>query len=243
MKISVCMGTHNGSKFIKKQIESILVQLKIDDELIISDDGSTDNTVAIIDALNDSRIKIIHFDGGYPKEKKFTIVNHKISYNFLNALNYASGDIIFFSDQDDIWKKDKIQTSLGWLQKYDLVVSNFSIIDNEDNLILERFYQKMPKVRKYFIAALNPYMTGCAMAFKKSVLQYAIPFPEELSCGHDNWIGLCANKYEKIAFIDEPLFLHRVHSNNNSYLGKKSNNSFFQKINWRLRLFLNILAR
>ena len=237
------MGTHNGSKFIKKQIESILLQLQREDELIISDDGSTDDTISIIESLNDNRIKVIHFDGIYPTEKRYTIVNHKISYNFLNALNFATGDIIFFSDQDDIWKKDKVQISLKWLEHYDLVVSNFSIIDDEDNITLERFYQKMPAVRKYFIAALNPHMTGCAMAFKKEVLKYAIPFPEELSCGHDNWIGLCANKFGKITFIDEPLFLHRVHSSNNSYLGKKSNNSFFQKINWRLRLFYNILTR
>lgn len=237
------MGTHNGSKFIKKQIESILGQLQSKDELIISDDGSTDDTINIIEALNDSRIKIVRFDGVYPKEKRFTIVNHKISYNFLNALNYTSGDIIFFSDQDDIWNENKIQTSLKWLEKYDLVVSNFSIIDDADNITLERFYQKMPKVRKYFIAALNPHMTGCAMAFKREVLIHAIPFPKELSCGHDNWIGLCANKFGKIAFIDEPLFMHRVHNNNNSFLGKKSNNSFFQKINWRLQLFLNILTR
>ena len=243
MKVTVCMGTHNGSKYIRKQIESILFQLDVDDELIISDDGSTDNTVAIINLLNDKRIKLVFFDGKYPKERKYTIINHRISYNFLNALKYASGDIILFSDQDDVWYPNKIKTSMAYLQDYDLVVSNFSIMDSFDNIIQERFYKNMPKVHKYFIAALSPHMTGCAMAFKKSILDYAIPFPDELSCGHDNWIGLCANKYGKIAFIEEPLFLHRVHDSNNSYLGKKSSNSFLQKINWRLTAFVNILKR
>lgn len=237
------MGTHNGSKYILKQIESILIQLNENDELIISDDGSSDNTISIIESIRDKRIKIVNFDGIYPKERKFSIINHKISYNFLNALKYANGDIIFFSDQDDIWSSEKIKKSLAYLQNYDLIISNFSIINSYDEIILPAFYKRMPNVKKWFIEPFNPHFTGCAMAFKKEVLDYAIPFPNELSCGHDNWLGLCANKYGKVKFIEDVLFMHRVHDSNNSYLGKKSNNSFFQKINWRLIAFINLMKR
>lgn len=243
MKISVCLASHNGSKYIRKQINSILVQLKSDDELIISDDYSTDDTISIIKSINDNRIKLYTFDGIYPKNKKYTIINHKISYNFLNALKYATGDIVFFSDQDDIWLPSKIEVSVKYLCNNDLIVSNFSIIDAEDNVILPEFYQRMPKKKNWIITSFNPHFTGCAMAFKRSVLEYAVPFPTELSCGHDNWIGLCANKYGKVAFVNEVLFMHRVHDSNNSYLAKKSSNSFFQKVNWRLMALINIIKR
>ena len=243
MKISVCMATHDGAQYIRKQIESILIQLKDSDELIISDDNSSDDTVMIIKSICDKRIKLLQFESKYPKPKKYTIINHKISYNFLNALKNVSGDVILFSDQDDIWFPDKIKKSLFYLERYDLIVSNFSIIDSNDNIIMPVFYKKLPTVKKWFIEPFNPHFTGCAMAFKKSVLDYAFPFPNELSCGHDNWIGLCANKFGKVSFIAEPLFMHRVHSTNNSYLGKKSANSFLQKINWRLIAFINILKR
>ena len=61
--ISVCMATFNGEKYIKEQIDSILIQLKEEDELIISDDGSTDKTLEIINELNDSRIKTLKNEG------------------------------------------------------------------------------------------------------------------------------------------------------------------------------------
>ena len=96
--ISVCMATHNGGKYIKEQIDSILVQISNEDELIISDDSSTDDTVEIIKKIKDKRIKLF-------ENNKFFSPN----LNFENALLHSKGDIIFLSDQDDIWKKDKVK--------------------------------------------------------------------------------------------------------------------------------------
>lgn len=94
--ISVCMATYNGEEYIKEQLESILCQLGEMDEIIISDDGSTDNTLNIIESYNDSRIKI-HINTG----------KHGFVYNFENALQKAKGEYIFLSDQDDIWLPEK----------------------------------------------------------------------------------------------------------------------------------------
>ena len=88
--ISVCIATYNGEKFIKQQIDSILVQLFDGDELLISDDNSTDRTVEIIKQIADSRIKLF-----FNKEKGYTS-------NFENVLKQVSGDIVFLSDQDEI---------------------------------------------------------------------------------------------------------------------------------------------
>lgn len=107
--ISVCMASYNGAIFIKQQAVSILNQLGLEDELIISDDGSKDNTLEILASLNDSRIKIYHHSAP-----------HGVVSNFENAIKHASGDYIFLSDQDDIWLSNKKEKCLSCLQEYDL---------------------------------------------------------------------------------------------------------------------------
>lgn len=106
--ISVCMATYNGGRFIKEQIDSILPQLSQYDELIVSDDGSTDRTLEIIASYKDERIKVFHHQKTgnkyYPTLKVCYSTN-----NFENALKQAKGDYIFLCDQDDIWEKNKVE--------------------------------------------------------------------------------------------------------------------------------------
>ena len=97
MKISVCMASYNGSKYIKNQIQSILIQLNNKDQLIIVDDCSIDNTLQIIKNFKDSRIKLI-------KNNR----NVGVVATFQKAMKFAKGDIIFLSDQDDEWLDNKV---------------------------------------------------------------------------------------------------------------------------------------
>lgn len=100
--ISVAMASFNGEKYIKKQILSILDNLNEDDELVISDDGSTDCTLQIIKEFQDSRIKLIKG-------------NHEgINKNFENAIVHCMGDYIFLSDQDDEWYPSKVSTVMKY---------------------------------------------------------------------------------------------------------------------------------
>ena len=103
MKIVVLMSTYNGEKYIKEQVDSILSQLSDSDELIISDDLSTDKTLDILSSYNDKRIKVINHQPhkGLPPHVYATL-------NFENALKNAKGDYIFLSDQDDVWLEDKL---------------------------------------------------------------------------------------------------------------------------------------
>ena len=110
--ISVCMATYNGEKYIREQVESILCQLGPEDEIVISDDGSKDHTIQMVDSL-DKRIKVFLNEG-----------KHGVVPNFENALKHSSGDYIFFSDQDDIWSPDKVERCLHALEDSDLVVHN-----------------------------------------------------------------------------------------------------------------------
>ena len=105
------MATYNGGKYIKEQIDSILLQLKEEDELVISDDGSIDDTVQIIKSYSDPRIRL--FFHLKPSDQNEWSKPALISSNFENALRRAKGDFIFLSDQDDIWLPNKVERGVS----------------------------------------------------------------------------------------------------------------------------------
>ena len=104
--ISVCMATYNGEKYIRQQICSIISQIGEGDEVIISDDGSTDSTLDTIRSMADSRIRIVKG----PCRRSPTL-------NFENALSHAQGDYIFLADQDDVWLPGKVSACVQWLNR------------------------------------------------------------------------------------------------------------------------------
>lgn len=233
MKISVCMATYNGEKYIKEQLDSILCQIVENDEVIISDDSSTDNTVEIINAFNDDRIKIYKNE----KEKGYT-------RNFENALEKASGDIIFLSDQDDIWIEDKVKKMTEILENYDFVVSDNSIV-NENLEVINKSHFEVYKTKNGFLTnLLLPRYVGACMAFKKNVLQKSLPFPNNAKLSaHDYWISLIAEMYFKSYKLDEQLLLYRRHGSNASSGGEKSKNSLSHKLKVRIYTFIHLLKR
>jgi glycosyltransferase involved in cell wall biosynthesis len=240
--ISVCMATFNGEKYIKEQLDSILKQLHKNDEIIVSDNGSTDQTLAIISHYQDSRIKIFH----HKRHKTNLPEKYKKGYwcsqNFFNAIGKALGDVIFLADQDDLWKDNKIATVLEYLYTYDVVMSNISIIDGNGNIVEENFFKKSPISGSIINAvATNPYF-GCAMAFKKSILKYVLPIPK--TCvSYDLWIGCIAQKKDMVGFIDEPLINYRRHDKNISSATGESTNALWFRIYWRMQFFFGLSLR
>jgi glycosyltransferase involved in cell wall biosynthesis len=232
-KISVCIATYNGEKYIQYQIESILKQLSIEDEIIISDDHSSDGTLSIINSFNDSRITIFLNAG----EKGYTS-------NFENALSKAQGDYIFLSDQDDIWVENKIKCCLEYLKDYDLVVSDAEIIDNLGRLIYSSFF----KWRKpYYSTIGNLYkfgFLGCCFAFKREILNMALPFPKKyILCTHDNWLFLIVACNFSYKILSEKLIKYRRHDNNISTGGLIDDTSFYFKVKYRIYLIWNLIKR
>ncbi|KIM06024.1 MAG: alpha-L-Rha alpha-1,3-L-rhamnosyltransferase [Sulfurovum sp. AS07-7] len=227
------MATYNGEKYIKEQLNSILVQLGVDDEVIVSDDGSSDRTVEIIKSFNDSRIKIYNNS----KEKGYT-------RNFENALEKASGDIIFLSDQDDVWVKNKVSRMVEILKDYDFVVSDNSIV-NENLEVINKSHFEVYKTSRGFIKnLLLPRYVGACMAFKKNVLEKSLPFPGNAKlCVHDYWISLIAEVYFKSYKLDEQLLLYRRHGANASSGGEKSKNSLSHKLKVRLYTLIHLIQR
>lgn len=208
--ISVCMATYNGEKYIKDQIDSILCQIGDDDELIISDDGSTDKTIDIINLYNDCRIRLILNNG-----------NHGYTPNFYNALKEAKGEYIFLSDQDDVWVNNKVQIVMKYLEKYNFVHTNAKIVNEDCSIICESRNEIYGVKKGYYQNLVKSRYLGCCMAFDKSVLKSIFPVPVyNNKYPHDLWIALVSEKYFRTILLDEPLILYRRHQNNMSDGGK-----------------------
>lgn len=241
--ISVCMATHNGEKYIKKQLDSILAQLSDNDELIISDDGSIDKTIEIINSCQDNRIKLLHYKQSEELKKiKKCKGFYLATKNFENALSHAKGDFIFLADQDDIWAENKVTLMSDELHKADIVMSNFSLIDVDDNITNIKFYNNSPIGDSLIINIIKSKYIGCCMAFRKELLENILPFPHKL-IAHDYWIGCIGCYYGKFSFINKPLHLYRRSGENVSSSSEKSENSFLFKIRFRLVFMLKLIKR
>jgi len=219
------MATYNGSLFINEQINSILAQLGDTDELIISDDRSTDNTMELISKYKDARLKVVENKG-----------DKGVCSNFENSLKLAKGKYIFLSDQDDMWFPNKISIMCSYLINHDLVNCDCIIVDDKLN-VLARSYSEFIKSGNGFIKNFikNRYIGNC-MAFNRKILEVALPFPKAIPY-HDWWIGLIAEMMFKPVFIEEQLGYHRRHDGNesNTFDGKKPS-SLPEKIKKRYNL-------
>jgi len=202
--ISVAMATYNGEKYIKEQIESILMNLKEKDELIISDDGSKDKTLDIINSFKDSRIRVING----PK--------NGVKQNFANAIKNCNGKYIFLSDQDDIWASNKVEKVLETFENTDCdcVTHDCNVINGDNTEVLINSFFEYRKSKPGIIANIykNRYL-GCCMAFKDTMKDHILPIPNDIEM-HDQWIGVVCDKYGKSVFLNEKLFSYRRHGGN-----------------------------
>lgn len=200
------MSTYNGEKYVEKQIRSIMEQSFIDWTLFIRDDGSTDNTISIIKKLMklDSRINLIN-DGN----------NIGVKKSFFSLLRRVDADYYFFSDQDDIWKNDKIQIMVNkmFTDRPLLVHSNMELIDSDDQLLTNKL-KKDTVHTDFFNLMTKNNVTGCTMAINKNLREIAVLEDDAKIVMHDWWLGLYASYYGEIVYIPEPLIMYRKHENN-----------------------------
>ena len=232
--ISVCMATYNGQKYIKEQIDSILCQLSDEDELVISDDHSTDRTQEIVESYEDKRIMF------YPNE-----LQKGVAHNFENSLIKSKGDIIFFADQDDVWLPTKVDELKAFLIEggYDVVTGNCALTDSNLNIIKESYYTKeSPIDRSAWGNFKKDLWLGACMAFRREILKEVLPIPKKMPA-HDLWIAIYAQLYFRCGYYPKVLQLYRRHDNTVSFAGEKSTNSLYFKISSRLYQAYHIVKR
>lgn len=212
---TVCMATYNGSSFVVEQIASILPQLAANDELVIIDDASRDDTVAVVSALEDPRIRLIAspHNRGYVR-------------TFESAIAEARGEVIFLSDQDDLWLPGRVDAMRAALEDADLVVSNFSSFGGPLTRVQARRLRAKDSGRRlanvwWVWVGLRPYY-GCCMAFRSSLKEQLLPFPRYLTETHDQWIGFVANLGGRVRHLEADTISRRVHDANSSARGDRA---------------------
>ena len=229
--ISVCIATYNGEKYIEQQLQSIISQIGENDEIVISDDGSKDQTIAIVESFNDKRIKVYYNEG-----------IHGYTPNFENALRLSKGDYVFLCDQDDVWAPNKIERCMDELCNNDAVFHDATII-NGDGVIIN---ESLKNIRPSFSSLLgNIYKMGhlgCCTAFRRRIISLALPFPKNYHyCSHDDWLVELSCAYGKVSDIDDKLTYYRRHNYNTS--GLKSNQTLFEKIAYRVYELFHLTKR
>lgn len=234
MKISVAMAVYNGEKYIQEQIDSILSQLGKDDELIISIDKSTDNTLDILNLIREEDSRLSIYENPYfPGVVK----------NFQNALEHCTGDVIFYSDQDDVWMGNKIDLVMKEFEdeRVAVVVHDAKLTDSALNVTHASTFDLRGGVRTSFWG--NFYRLsyiGCCMAFRADYKDVIIPIPT-IYRSHDWWTGsLLACGKTKIKAIRKPLILHREHFDNAT---PKTRPSLFYQLEVRWIILKNCILR
>jgi glycosyltransferase involved in cell wall biosynthesis len=217
-RISIALCTYNGGNYLEEQLMSILNQSRLPDELVICDDGSSDNTIAILE----------EFRKRAPFKVSININKNNLgsTKNFEKCINLCQGDLIFLSDQDDYWIENKleiIEQEFKKNNKLKLIFTNGLVVDK--NLRLsgytlfeslgfdKRKRKKMDEDREFDVLMYRDVITGCTMAFKKEALKANI-YPEGWI--HDAWIGvtIAALYPGSIQYLKNPLIHYRVHGEN-----------------------------
>jgi glycosyltransferase involved in cell wall biosynthesis len=204
-RLSVCMAAHNGARFIREQVESILSQLTADDEIVVVDDASSDETVAILEDLRDPRMRII-----------VQSRNRGALKTFERALREARGEIIFLCDQDDVWRSDKVEEMLRAFQcspSTTLVLSDRELIDGRGYSLDEPPHSRDHLPLGVAATFIKNHYQGSTMAFRREILEAALPFPDSIPM-HDSWIGLVNAVVGKAAYTPQKLVYYRRHPGN-----------------------------
>ena len=226
MTISVALCTYNGEKYICEQIESILNQTLPVDEIVVCDDGSTDGTLAIIERLKPEISVDIRI---YRNE-----TNLGVYANFQKTINLCHGDIIFLSDQDDIWLPKKVDTVTKYLDQNPQISVVFTdgILSDDSQTNNGSLWQCMgltPQARKAIddgfgieLFANESRATGATMAVRRSfVLLNILSSFSPTNFLHDELLAMLALSQNQLGYIDEKLIQYRIHSQQECGLGNR----------------------
>ncbi len=207
MRVSVAMATYNGMAYLEEQVSSILSQLHETDELIVSDDGSTDGTRDYVAALcaRDARVTLL--DG--PRRG--------VMANFENAIRACTGEVIFLADQDDVWHADKRDCVVQTMQDSGamLVMHDAAITDEHGKVMHPSFFAWRGTRTGILNNLWKNSFIGCCMAFSSALLPHILPIPDGIPM-HDQWIGLQAERYGKVVLLEQTLLFYRRHGGNAS---------------------------
>lgn len=237
-RVDILLATYNGENYLVEQLESILSQSYSNFRLLISDDCSTDGTRKILEEYKekDNRIQLF-FQGN----------NLGVIKNFEYLLKKVESKYYMLSDQDDIWKNNKIERTVEKLEnsESDLVYTDLEVVDENLNVTyksywkLKGIYSKVKKYNNFESLYLNNFITGCTIISKKEFIDDILPLPNTSKFVlHDYWIALIISQKGKITYIEEPLIKYRQHKNNK--IGSKKQSDTLKSIDEIRELFIRV---
>lgn len=205
-RISVVIALYNAGPYLKEELESILPQLAETDEVLIYDDGSTDGSYELAQKL--SRV--------VPQIRVFQGPHAGVVENFRRGIQKARGRFIFLADQDDLWEPSKVSFVLGtleWEKGPCCVMHDAVMIDDAKKPTGETVFTWRKIGRGFWHNWWKNSYVGCCMAFNEELKPYLASMPATIPM-HDQWIGMMADHYGKMLFIDKKLLKWRRHQDN-----------------------------
>lgn len=206
MKISIAMATYNGARYLREQLDSFVAQTLGPNELVVCDDGSSDDTLEIL----------AEFRAAAPFDVQIHRNAEKLGYaqNFSKALSLCGGDLVFLSDQDDVWLAEKIATLAAMAERD----PRGEVFMNDAELAYEDLrpagLTKLTQIRSAGIPD-SEFIMGCCIAVKKSFLEMILPVPETFP-SHDRWIVHLAQGLGRRRIVETVLQYYRRHGDNTS---------------------------
>ena len=216
--VSVVMTTYNGSLYLREQLDSILCQTLTPLEIIICDDQSSDDTLAILEKYSREHASVKYF----VNEKRLGVIE-----NFKKAASLATGsDFIALADQDDIWMPDKLALLTKKMVSVDdtlrpaMVYSDLVVIDSVGNLLNSSFWNELGQdgYQHCFDTLLfGNFVTGCTIMMNQQMRIYFGSMPSNVLM-HDAWLALIAFSFGSVGQIKAPLVKYRRHDSNLAFL-------------------------
>jgi glycosyltransferase involved in cell wall biosynthesis len=216
MKLSIALATYNGTLYLKEQLESIAAQTRTPDELVISDDQSTDDTLRLIEEFGAT--------ADFPVRLSVNESNLGTAKNFEKAISLCRGEVILLSDQDDVWHSDKLESVERIFEarpELSLVFSNAELVDESLRRVDETLFdlvdfnpekQRLVKSGRALDLQLRENLfLGCTMAFRANLKKLILPISATGPLVHDGWIMLLVAAVGEIDFINRPLVKYRQH--------------------------------
>ena len=233
-RISVCMATYNGSAYVNEQLASILSQIGPNDEVIVADDASTDDTAAVVTALGDPRVTLLR-----------TTQNQGHVRTFERAICAATSDYIFLADQDDVWTEGRVRTMLDALCRRPVVAGNVLLFGDrtgpprgrlrvtESGAGLRNLARILTGSRRYL---------GSAMAFRRELMDVLVPIPGYVE-SHDVWLAMVGNLVGGVEHLEEVVLRRRLHGSNLTLPRRRSLGKLLVSRVLMLRAVLEVLRR
>lgn len=211
MKVCILLSTYNGARYIEEQIESLLAQKGVEVEILVRDDGSSDNTCDILDAMMKQG-----------KLSWYTGPNLGFAQSFIDLVLHAPEcDYYAFCDQDDIWLPDKLNRAVVSLEKIESSVKLYcsNVYYYKDGKTYGGIHKEIPYFDKY-TCLLRNIAPGCSMVFNNALKQLISSAPPKKMIAHDFWVFQLAVLMGEVVYDFEPSMLYRQHENNQ--IGQKS---------------------